>query len=222
MKAPHFLAARGRMNPWLGSYWLLLLICLFSTRLSAQQDTFPSTAVQATTLDSLIAKTPKARKPGQALKWALIPGGGQVYNKAWWKVPIVYGGLIGAIGVADFNTTNYRRFVTALEAECFGNNIPADCVPQDHEFTGLVNGTQALRNLRDRFDRDRQNAYLFVFIAYLLQGIEAYSDAHLKSFDVSDDLSFRLQPTVLPGQELGLSLCIPLGRNKKTLLPVGR
>ncbi len=222
MKVPHFVAAKRLTEHRLGLFCLLFAICFFGDKLSAQQDTFPSVAIQATALDSFMLKAPKGRKPAQALKWALIPGGGQVYNKAWWKVPIVYGGLIGAIGVADFNTTNYRRFVTALEAECFGNNIPADCVPQDHEFTGLVNGTQALRNLRDRFDRDRQNAYLFVFVAYLLQGIEAYSDAHLKSFDVSEDLSFRLQPTVLPGQELGLSLCFPLGRSKKVSLPLSR
>lgn len=204
-------------------FFLLLSCCLFSlSRIAAQQDTSDVLVIERATIDSLSLKAPKERKPSQALKWAIIPGGGQVYNKAWWKVPIVYGGLIGAIGVADFNTTNYRRFVAALEAECFGNDIPEDCQPQEHEFTGVVNGTQALRNLRDRFDRDRQNAYLFVFLAYLLQGIEAYSDAHLKEFDVSDDLSFRLQPTLLPGQELGLSICIPLGRSKKSALPVSR
>ncbi len=195
---------------------LALLVCCAC--LAAQQDSVvpQQQATFAPSIDSL-SLLPKEKKPGQALKWALIPGGGQVYNRAWWKVPIVYGGLIGAIGVADFNTTNYRRFVRALEAECFGPNIAEDCTPQTHEFTGLVNGTAALRNLRDRFDRDRQNAYLFIFVAYLLQGIEAYSDAHLKSFDVSDDLSLRLQPNLLPGDQIGLSLHIPLGSNQKML-----
>lgn len=197
--------------------WLLLLGWLLcQSCLSAQSDTIPPAQ-----LDSVITATAtktKVRKPGQALKWALIPGGGQVYNKAWWKVPLVYGALLGAIGTADFNNNRYNRLVAALEAECFGPDVTDDCVVQDHEFTGIVTSTSALVGLRDNFDRNRQTSYLFIVLTYLLQGIEAYTDAHLKTFDMDEDLSIiNIKPSMLPGNAPGVGISIPLGVDRKQL-----
>lgn len=197
---------------------VLALLLAVKAPLVAQSDSVKVLKVEQTAIDSLIVAPPKVRKPGNALKWALIPGGGQVYNKAWWKVPLVYGALLGSIGVADFNTTNYRRFVAALRAECFGDNIPEGCEATEHEFTGIVPNTQALVSLRNGYDRSRQTSYIFVFATYLLQGIEAYTDAHLKSFDMDEDLSFiNFKPVMLPGAAPGIGISIPLGIDRVRL-----
>ncbi|MEL6141645.1 MAG: DUF5683 domain-containing protein [Bacteroidota bacterium] len=196
-------------------FWALgLLVCLSG---QAQVDSIPTEEENlAVTIDSIEKKRPKERRPGQALKWAIIPGGGQIYNRSWWKVPIVYGALITSIGVADFNSSNYQRVVRALEAKCFGDNIPEDCEEREHEFTGTVlDDVDALVRSRDAFDRNQQTAYIFVFFTYLLQGIEAFTDAHLKTFDIDDDISFRLRPVLQPGQQVGLGLSIPLGAGLK-------
>ncbi|MEM7575718.1 MAG: DUF5683 domain-containing protein [Bacteroidota bacterium] len=184
----------------------LLLFFSFSLHFcTAQNDSL------AIAIDSLEQKQERVIKPAAALRWALIPGGGQVYNRRWWKLPLIYGGLFGTIGVADFYQTNYRRFVNALEAECFGDDIPDGCVAQDHEFTGIYD-VNALRTVRDRLDQRRQYSYLYILGVYLLQAFEAYTDAQLMDFDIEDDLSvFRLQPNLLPSEGLGMGVVIPLG-----------
>lgn len=198
-------------------FLVFLFLALVSPALLAQADSIPPKPQDTIMVAEIMATPVKVRKPGNALKWALIPGGGQIYNRSWWKVPIVYGALLGAVGYADFNTTNYRRFVDALEAECFGPDIAEDCEPQAHEFTDIITSTDALRNLRDNFDRQRQNAYLFILITYLLQGVEAYSDAHLRTFDMNEDLGMQIRPALLPNNAIGVGISIPIGIDRSAL-----
>ena len=162
-------------------------------------------------VDSL-AEPARTVSPKRALKWAIIPGGGQVYNRAWWKVPLVYTAVFGAYGVADFNTRQYNRYRAALRAECFGIEDP--CEREDHEFTRLGIGVSSLRTARDRADRGRQTAYALLIGTYLLQGIEAFVDAHLRTFDIEDDIGFRIEPTLIPGPApvVGIGLVVPIGR----------
>ncbi|MEM6878100.1 MAG: DUF5683 domain-containing protein [Bacteroidota bacterium] len=176
-----------------------------------------SSCLQAQTNDSLalaidsLEKPQRVIKPGAALRWALIPGGGQIYNRRWWKLPLVYGGVFGTIGYAEFYNNNFQRVVRALEAECFGDGIPEDCMVSDHEFTGIFDVT-ALRTLRDRFDQRRQYAYLYIALVYLLQAVEAYTDAQLMDFDMDENLSaFRIVPNLSPQEGMGLGIAIPLG-----------
>ncbi len=186
-------------------------------RVAKQVITPTDTLIVARTLtDSL------SHRPTKALKWAIIPGGGQVYNGRWWKVPLVYGALLGAVGVADFNQTNFKRFDKALKAECFGVG-PTDgvaCMPTDHEFTSLNLSTASLVSIRDRFDKGRQAAYIGVVIVYLFQGIEAFTDAHLMSFDMEDDIgTVRIEPVLDPfGGQSALGLVVPLGSGRKRRL----
>lgn len=163
-------------------------------------------------MDSVSLKTPRVVDPKQALRWAIIPGGGQVYNRRWWKVPLVYTAVLGAYGVADFNTRQYNRYRAALRAECFG--VEGPCTPTEHEFTRLNISVSALRSARDRADRGRQTAYALLVGTYLLQGIEAFVDAHLRTFDIEDDIGFRVEPTLIPGPAptLGVGLVVPIGR----------
>lgn len=145
-----------------------------------------------------------------------IPGGGQFYNKRWWKVPLVYGAIIGMGFTIDYNQSNYRRLRDALELKRDG---------EPHEFTGTtIDSERSLRSLRDQFDKNTQMAYVGMFLVYTLQAMEAYVDAHLKTFDVSDNLSFRLKPKMEPssfgGAVMGVGISVPIGNsgNKRRAL----
>jgi hypothetical protein len=192
----------------------------FVTAVSAQNEPLPGDDLLVDGQDTVMTLASVQRNPRNALLWAAIPGGGQVYNRKWWKVPLVYGGLLGIVAYADFNQTRYVRFRTALENRCLGEGniirIPeSQCFVSVDEFPQEQVSDRALITARDNADRGRQTAYIGIFVVYLLQAVEAYSDAHLQEFDISDDLSFRLQSTVQPDGTLAAGLVFPLGSGKK-------
>lgn len=125
----------------------------------------------------------------------IFPGAGQVYNKSYWKAPIVIGGLASMIYVIDWNNRGFKRFKTAysLRADFDQNpgNYP-DGVSKD-EFGGRYSAT-FLKNLRDSYRRNRDLSILLTAAVYAFQAIDAHVDAHLKDFDVSDNLSVDLDP----------------------------
>ncbi len=166
------------------SILLLSLLLLLGSTLSAQQvdiDTFPAVEI--------ISKTRGQIVPKRALLYSIIPGGGQIYNRRWWKLPVVYGAFAGIIAAVEDNARNYQRFNTAYQ-------LKLDELP--HEFSGTrLDNTASLRNLRDGYDKNRQTSYVLVVAVYAMQGIEAFVDAHLRDFDIDDDLSFRVQPKLL-------------------------
>lgn len=204
----------------LRSLFLILFVTQFPPAASAQvppEEELPPDPVVL--VDSVRTLREINRGPKRALLWSILPGGGQVYNKSWWKVPLVYGGLLGVIAVADYNQTQYSRFVTALEDRCLGAGnvviIPnAECIPnEDSEFPVSVATTQALITARNNANRSRQTAYFGILGVYLLQAIEAFTDAHLRDFDISDDLSLRIAPVAQPGAA-GIGLVVPLGSGR--------
>jgi hypothetical protein len=200
------------------------LLLVFSAPATAQNE-----LPRDTVMDDGELRTLKEinRGPKRALLWSIIPGGGQVYNRAWWKVPLVYGGLLGAIAVADFNQTQYTRYVNALEARCLGDGniieIPnAECIPKESEFPVGRFSTPQLVSARNNANKQRQTAYFGILAVYILQAVEAFTDAHLKDFDISDDLSIRLSPEVSPSGMVGAGLVVPLGSGKRRAMEVAR
>lgn len=146
--------------------------------------------------------------PNKAILFAIIPGGGQIYNKRWWKLPLVYGAMAGGIWVIDYNRGFYIRFRDAL-------NLSRAGLP--HEFSELGFNTTTLKIKRDLANKYMQQAFLATFAIYVLQGTEAFVDAHLRNFDIDEDLSFKIVPNVdfLPEINqpmVGLSLTIPISR----------
>jgi hypothetical protein len=179
-------------------------------------DTVPDATILS---DTIIALEDIQRGPRKALIWSAIPGGGQVYNKRWWKVPVVYGGLLGMVAVADFNQTRYVRFRTALENRCLGEgNIIIEpntvCVPTEDEFNPDQVSNDALIQARNNADQSRQTAYIGIFVVYLMQAVEAYTDAHLQEFDISEDLSFKIGPVVQPDGMMSAGITVPLGSGR--------
>lgn len=179
-------------------------------------DTVPDATILS---DTIIALEDIQRGPRKALIWSAIPGGGQVYNKRWWKVPVVYGGLLGMVAVADFNQTRYVRFRTALENRCLGEgNVIIEpntvCVPTEDEFNPDQVSNDALIQARNNADQSRQTAYIGIFVVYLMQAVEAYTDAHLQEFDISEDLSFKIGPVVQPDGMMSAGITVPLGSGR--------
>ncbi len=112
----------------------------------------------------------------------VLPGAGQLYNKRWWKVPLVYGAMGAMVYSIDYNTRNYRRFRDAYILALQG---------KPHEFSAFNLETDAIRRYRDQYDKRRQLSWIGLVAVHLLQAAEAFVDANLMQFDVSDDLSLR-------------------------------
>jgi hypothetical protein len=116
-----------------------------------------------------------------------LPGSGQIYNKRWWKLPWVYGGLFGTIYAINFNSNAYKVFRDAYIADLAG---------ETHRYSGTGLDAGDLKQLRNSYDKNRQLSYVGFVAVYLIQGAEAFVDAHLRTFDVSEDLSLRIAPSM--------------------------
>ena len=124
----------------------------------------------------------------------ICPGAGQIYNKSYWKVPIVIGGMVSMAYVIDWNTRGFRRYKDAYALRSDFDNNPGnypDGVSKD-EFQGRYSATY-LKNLRDAYRRNRDLSIILTAAVYAFQIVDAHVDAHLKDFDVSDDLTVRLE-----------------------------
>jgi hypothetical protein len=129
-------------------------------------------------------------KPRQAsIMSAVLPGLGQIYNRKAWKVPIIYAGLGGFGYLFYINNTNYNNYRQAL-IYSFSNKGVATI--DNRNFT-----TEQLQLQKLAYKKNRDFAAIAFGIMYLINVIDANVDAHLKTFDVSDDLSFYLEPTQL-------------------------
>jgi len=149
-----------------------------------------------------------------AIRSALVPGLGQIYNKKYWKLPIVYGALGASGAVFVYNLTNYRdtRFayrvkynmrVNQTDSLLF-NSIKSNLQPLPEE---------SLRYYRDQFRRDIDYSVLFFLLLWGLNVVDASVDAHLKTFDVGPDLSFQLKAGYSElAQTNGISLKMRLGK----------
>ncbi|GAB3017840.1 hypothetical protein GCM10027051_23460 [Niabella terrae] len=153
-----------------------------------------------------VFRDPNARSPRKAaIRSAILPGWGQVYNKKIWKVPIVY----AALGATAFffidNLVWYKRFRYGYNVayniqqgtDSLGSSAYQQVYPQIREvfFEGNY-GIRAddIRVYRDNYRRDVDYAVLYFVIAWALNVIDATVDAHLSTFDVSPDLSLYVKP----------------------------
>lgn len=114
---------------------------------------------------------------------AVLPGLGQVYNKRYWKVPLVYGAIGASVYAYDRNQKNYVRYRDAYKRRIAGYN--------DDEFQGLIATTDRLLDGQDFYKRNRDRSMLFILGFYFLNILDANIDAHLKQYNVNSDLSFK-------------------------------
>ena len=125
----------------------------------------------------------------------ICPGAGQIYNKSYWRAPIVVGGLASMVYVIDWNNRGFQRFKKAYSLRVDFDQNP-DKYPEGvspDEFRGRYSASY-LKNLRDAYRRNRDLSLLLTAGVYIFQAVDAHVDAHLKDFDISDELSVELHP----------------------------
>ncbi len=173
---------------------ILILGILLSGGLSAQK-TIPSIMRQDTTVNRPQVKKIKIKddfipNPKKALIYSLVlPGAGQIYNRKYWKLPLVYSAYGGLIYAFDFNGRQFKKYKRAYQFRLDENTEEAD---------KLVNprvSTAAIKQVRDGARKNLELTYMAAIVVHALNGIEAFVDAHLRNFDVSEDLSLSIRPT---------------------------
>jgi len=142
---------------------------------------------------------------------AILPGLGQVYNKKYWKVPIVYTAI--GIPVAMFfnNKTWYNRTRYALAVVSGYPNLNSDSLAKvNSALLPFVTGNQqpSLLNYRNEFRKNMDYSILFTLLFWGLNVVDATVDAHLKGFNVNDNLTMQIKPAILSNQALGVSIVL--------------
>ncbi|WP_118976163.1 DUF5683 domain-containing protein [Taibaiella koreensis] len=133
-----------------------------------------------------------------ALFSAIVPGLGQYYNKQYWKIPVIYALVGTAIYFVNDNLKNYNAF----RRELAGRRSNPNFVRQFPQYTD--EGT--LQSAQDYYRRNLDLTVLLTGVGYTLQVIDAVVFAHLKGFDISEDISIRYRPVVMPSGALGFGL----------------
>ena len=150
--------------------------------------------------------------PQRALWLALVlPGAGQIYNRKFWKLPIIYGGFMGCIYALTWNNMMYKDYSQAYldimdddpgtasynKFLHLGRQITPENEPKYKEI---------FRNRKDKYRRWRDMSFFVMIGVYALSVIDAYVDAELSVFDISRDLSLKVEPTVIPNYAGGRPL----------------
>lgn len=130
----------------------------------------------------------KSRSHKAAIYSALVPGLGQIYNKKYWKLPIIYGATGILIYAFDFNNEQYNKYSTAY-ARMSSGEITI--------FEGVTDKSRILRAKNDA-QRNRDLNVISLAAIYLLNVVDATVDAHLFDYEINDDLSLNIQPVVKP------------------------
>ena len=166
--------------------------------------------------DTVTKKKHSPRKA--AIRSAIIPGWGQIYNKKYWKVPIVWAAVGIPAGLFVYNKNWYDRIRYALAVVENGSQNNPDSMNRVHEQLRplVVNGrSTSLLNYRSEYRRNMDYSILFGLLLWGLNIVDATVDAHLRDFDVSDNISMRVSPAVLPGNVPGVSFVFTLGANNR-------
>lgn len=152
--------------------------------------------------------------PTKALIYsALVPGLGQIYNRKYWKLPFVYGGLMGCLYAVTWNQGNYSDYSNAywgtvqenpLEHKDLWQNFVTGSIDLNDDEAMLAkagdkNFQDQLKRRKDYYRRFRDISIFIGVGVYVLGMLDAYVDAHLFDFDISPDLSMRVEPAITPG-----------------------
>ena len=132
----------------------------------------------------------------------VVPGGGQIYNRKLWKLPIVYGGYVGCIYALTWNQstyTDYRNAYVDIMDDDPETKSYEDFLPPHYEIdTSMEDWLKDVFKQRKNKYRRYRDLSIFAFAGmYIIAAIDAYVDAELSHFDISKDLSFRLEPDIM-------------------------
>ena len=161
--------------------------------------------------------------PQRALWLALVlPGAGQIYNRKYWKLPIIYGGFMGCIYALTWNNMMYKDYSQAYLD--IMDNDPGTASYNKFLHLGRTVTTEneefykkLFKSRKDKYRRWRDMSFFVMLGVYAISVIDAYVDAELSVFDISKDLSLKVEPTVIPNrmggnplqaQSIGVNCCL--------------
>lgn len=166
------------------SYIYLIVVLIFHFGIAhAQNQPEPSSDTSSVKKVNKKAIYSRARKA--TIMSAVMPGLGQIYNKKYWKAPIVYA-AIG--GIAYWGITNHKEY------KYYSNNLRAENDNDPNTLNVTRYTSDQLISQKNYYKKFRDMSIIFGSLVYLVNILDANVDAHLKTFDVSDDLSLQLKP----------------------------
>jgi hypothetical protein len=197
---------------------LTAFLLLFGTTAKAQEQVVADsmdvqfTSIKADTIfvasDTIIGKPKRdwstwRPNPKRAMWLAIVlPGAGQIYNRKYWKLPIVYGGFVGCAYAMRWNNQMYSDY-----SQAYLDLMDDDPNTQSYnqflhlgakiDETNIQRYQQLFKKRKDKFRRWRDLSFFCLVGVYALSIIDAYVDASLSEFDISKDLSLRVEPTIL-------------------------
>ncbi|MCX6312518.1 MAG: DUF5683 domain-containing protein [Bacteroidetes bacterium] len=178
-------------------YWLFFISIILLPKFSEAQLAFGMNvnyrtsnslfSKDSTKADTLPRKKMSASKKATIMS-ACLPGLGQIYNKKWWKTPIIYAGFGGLVYGFSFNNKYYTEYRNSLRYRYDNNAATIDSLSRytDNDLVTLKNYYQKHRDL----------CVIGMAALYTLQVLDAAVDAHLATFDVSDNLSMQISPSI--------------------------
>lgn len=159
--------------------------------------------------------------PNRAMWLALvIPGGGQIYNRKYWKLPIVYGGMMGCLYAMNWNNMMYKDY-----SQAYLDIMDSDPQTQSynkflHLGTTITSSNEEryktiFKKRKDKYRRWRDLSFFCLLGVYALSVIDAYVDAELSEFDISRDLSMKVEPVLMysPDTQMGRLEASSIGVN---------
>lgn len=183
----------------ISSQILLFALLLFAQGTLLAQDS-GSVLTTSEPSDTLVLKKDHSVKKATILS-AVLPSAGQAYNKKYWKMPIVYAAMGTCIYFISWNTGEYKFYRDGLIAELDGD-------PTTMNITGF--SSSALSQGMEQHRKWLDISWMSLAGVYVLQILDANVDAHLFYFDVSENLSFHLQPSLIPANRVSTGLTLTM------------
>lgn len=177
-----------------------------STRIAAVSDSLLTASIETS-----LKRERYTPDPIRAMWLGLVfPGGGQIYNHKYWKLPIIYGGFLGCVYALTWNSQMLHDY-----SQAYLDIMDSDPATKSYEKMlpigySIVGKEERFKNIfknKKNFFRRNRDLSLFAFAGvYLLAVVDAYVDAELSTFDISTDLSLHIEPTfiqTMPAQTIG-------------------
>jgi len=192
------------LKTFIAGFTILFTILTGNLAVKAQQINISNDSLQVITPVPKVERSPKKA----SIYAALFPGLGQIYNRKYWKLPIVYGGYAGLIYVLGWNNNQYHDYYQGYriiskyssaadmkhdERVFLDNMIKNPSISLDNAATFKYISDQ-IKSGKDYYRRNRDLTIISIAALHVLSIIDASVDANLFDFDISDDLSMRIEP----------------------------
>lgn len=193
--------------------WLYIVLLLFPLSLYAHQDSIyyqpDTTKASEEDFKYYVDLTKKPDAVKAVWLGAICPGAGQIYNKSYWKLPIVYGAFMGcgyAVSMMQNRYSGYKRAYLDLYRDNEAGTVTEDpsksyiaVIPEGYDLArvgGASTWMNTLKNRQSIYRRYRDYSILATVVVYALSLIDAYVDAQLFDYDISPDLSLYVEPQI--------------------------